>query len=102
HPATADIATLSLHDALPIFEIQPSFSVYGVGIIQPNNVLRVLNDIGVAERCCELGAPFPGWRLHDAHGNHLMDAPNDTTAAPDRSEEHTSELQSRENLVCRL
>src|SRR5690606_39717680 len=23
-------------------------------------------------------------------------------AAPDRSEEHTSELQSRENLVCRL
>src|SRR5690606_41163774 len=26
----------------------------------------------------------------------------DSIAAPNRSEEHTSELQSRENLVCRL
>src|SRR5690606_40883086 len=29
-------------------------------------------------------------------------APSATAAAPARSEEHTSELQSRENLVCRL
>src|SRR5690606_40201282 len=28
--------------------------------------------------------------------------PASTTMARDRSEEHTSELQSRENLVCRL
>src|SRR5690606_41495296 len=29
-------------------------------------------------------------------------SPTDTTATTPRSEEHTSELQSRENLVCRL
>src|SRR5690606_39713585 len=28
--------------------------------------------------------------------------PAQVTLVPDRSEEHTSELQSRENLVCRL
>src|SRR5690606_39960695 len=28
--------------------------------------------------------------------------PTQVTLVPDRSEEHTSELQSRENLVCRL
>src|SRR2546427_3250648 len=31
-----------------------------------------------------------------------MQAAADAVAAPDRSEEHTSELQSQSNLVCRL
>lgn len=79
---TAGIALRRAGIAVDLIELQPQFSVYGVGIIQPNNVLRALNEIDVAERCCELGAPFPGWRIHDAHGNKLMDAPNDTRAAP--------------------
>src|SRR5690606_39830385 len=39
------------------------------------------------------------WMVREA-----LDPQNDTGAMlpPDRSEEHTSELQSRENLVCRL
>ena len=65
-----------------LVEINPKFSVYGVGIIQPNNVLRALDKIGLAERCIELGTPFPGWRIFDAHDNWVMDAPNATTAAP--------------------
>src|SRR5690606_40941528 len=46
--------------------------------------------------CCHSGLGLGGRRLHrrgrrfDRHGEQL------------RSEEHTSELQSRENLVCRL
>src|SRR5690606_39401016 len=32
----------------------------------------------------------------------LLKPPMDIYYSPDRSEEHTSELQSRENLVCRL
>src|SRR5690606_41775077 len=36
------------------------------------------------------------------HGAHLAAPPGHRHPAPDRSEEHTSELQSRENLVCRL
>src|SRR5690606_41842673 len=33
---------------------------------------------------------------------HVRSAPDATTSGRWRSEEHTSELQSRENLVCRL
>src|SRR5436309_11738660 len=44
------------------------------------------------------GLPAEGRRLHrqrrDRHGGRLLPQA--------RSEEHTSELQSRENLVCRL
>lgn len=79
---TAGVALRQAGIEVDLVEIQPEFSVYGVGIIQPNNVLRALDSIGLARRCCELGAAFPGWRIHDAHGNHLMDAPNGTSAAP--------------------
>src|SRR5436309_10314513 len=42
----------------------------------------------------------PQFERHDLddHGERF----DDEDAADDRSEEHTSELQSRENLVCRL
>src|SRR5690606_41284411 len=33
---------------------------------------------------------------------HARRVTTEAAAGPDRSEEHTSELQSRENLVCRL
>jgi 2-polyprenyl-6-methoxyphenol hydroxylase-like FAD-dependent oxidoreductase len=79
---TAGVALRQAGIQVDLIEINPSFSVYGVGIIQPNNTLRALDRIGLAARCVELGTPFPGWRIHDAHGNALMDAPNATTAAP--------------------
>lgn len=80
---TAGIALRQSGIDVDLVEIQPAFSVYGVGIIQPNNVMRALDMIGLAHRCCALGAAFPGWRIYDAHGRHLMDAPNSTRAAPD-------------------
>src|SRR5688572_2849366 len=49
-----------------LIEVNPEFSVYGVGIIQPNNVLRALDEIGLARRCVELGSAFPGWRIFDS------------------------------------
>src|SRR5206468_9225007 len=39
-------------------------------------------------------APILGWALGDARGGLVLGVP--------RSEEHTSELQSRSDLVCRL
>src|SRR5690606_12188653 len=41
---------------------------------------------------------------HRRHRRHQVDprSPRQTTTRDSRSEEHTSELQSRENLVCRL
>jgi 2-polyprenyl-6-methoxyphenol hydroxylase-like FAD-dependent oxidoreductase len=79
---TAGIALRQAGVDVDLIEINPTFSVYGVGIIQPNNTLRALNRLGLAKPCVALGASFPGWRIHDARGNHLMDAPNATTAAP--------------------
>src|SRR5438034_5163861 len=66
--ATPKLYTLSLHDALPIFD--------------PDAVLGILH----------------GGRLgHDTHGPLRR-----VVAHVDRSEEHTSELQSHSDLVCRL
>src|SRR3712207_8356546 len=77
--ATTEIYTLSLHDALPICE-QPG---------QP---------AGDGERLAVV--PSQG-RRPGARPVVLVEQPHD--AAPGlRSEEHTSELQSRQYLVCRL
>ena len=79
---TAGVALRQAGIDVDLVEINPNFSVYGVGIIQPNNTLRALDRIGLAQACVNSGAAFPGWRLHDAHGNFLMDAPNESRAAP--------------------
>src|SRR2546422_2697275 len=71
--ATTEIYTLSLHDALPI-------SVGG-------GLHDSLHDLGGGER-------------HLLHGEPRL-APL-LPAHDERSEEHTSELQSRLHLVCRL
>src|SRR2546430_3871317 len=70
--ATTEIYTLSLHDALPIFT--------------RNSVLHIINVDGTGMTALpnQDMAGTPSW-------------------SPDgRSEEHTSELQSQSNLVCRL
>src|SRR3712207_8464471 len=77
--ATTEIYTLSLHDALPIY-VHP-----GSGHHHPGNDLVAIGD---ADHSVEaVGA------------EHGFDAVRDQLA---RSEEHTSELQSRQYLVCRL
>src|SRR5438105_13907488 len=75
-PAPTEIYTLSLHDALPI-------SV-PIGAPQRVEVRRVDHD----------------GRDHKGHGGG-RDSPGGE-AEEARSEEHTSELQSRVDLVCRL
>src|SRR5690606_39723486 len=78
-PATTEIYTLSLHDALPIWP-RPS--------------------------CCAPCAA-PAWRDWRRCASAATSAPASCggrccASRVPRSEEHTSELQSRENLVCRL
>src|SRR5256885_15626591 len=78
--ATTEIYTLSLHDALPISQLL----VVGDGLLAPGiRVARV-----VAQPVEELG------EVHVEIGQEGIHA--------HRSEEHTSELQSPCNLVCRL
>src|SRR5690606_41486600 len=52
----------------------------------------------------EKGSDISRWRAWKYHKNKqaLSDVFRQSVAVPGRSEEHTSELQSRENLVCRL
>src|SRR5439155_24182481 len=95
HPASSQLYTLSLHDALPIsFVGAPGMGkstlaallcASGADLVT-DDVLRLSPD-GAALRCCFGPAEI---RLRS------------NAAERKRSEEHTSELQSRGHLVCRL
>src|SRR5207247_10555504 len=85
YPAPTQIFTLSLHDALPI---SPPL---------PGSELR-------SKRCTMASRPL---RSHAAGLFHWLIGKRRAISAGDgsdrnRSEEHTSELQSRVDLVCRL
>src|SRR5206468_11689156 len=100
HPAPTQIHTLSLHDALPIFNANGGW-VEGdesfTGPIRPTDAFityyqkrrHIFGDLKI--------------EIFDQEGKLL-----DTIAGSKhrglnrRSEEHTSELQSRSDLVCRL
>src|SRR2546429_9589635 len=80
--ATTEIYTLSLHDALPICEY-----FLGAIVVSPNeNDPKVMEIVDGQQRLAALSMIFAAiiqeWKK--------------------RSEEHTSELQSRLHLVCRL
>src|SRR3712207_9155481 len=83
--ATTEIYTLSLHDALPI-SVRP---VYAVGV-QPGGVGELPADHLTV-----------GLRVPDRQPHVLVEQEGVDTGEG-RSEEHTSELQSRQYLVCRL
>src|SRR3712207_8506123 len=78
--ATTEIYTLSLHDALPI-------SARGRTAPNPNVGCLI---VSAQAKIVGRGATAPGGRPHAE------------AVALERSEEHTSELQSRQYLVCRL
>lgn len=63
-----------------VVEINPSWSVYGVGIIQPSNALRALAQIGLGEACLQAGFGFPGWQMCDAAGAVFVEVPNENVA----------------------
>src|SRR2546430_4014414 len=78
--ATTEIYTLSLHDALPICRVRPLMSVAASS--RPGG-----------RKLCEARI---GWHIV------CVTIPVHNNNCPHRSEEHTSELQSQSNLVCRL
>src|SRR5437660_8870261 len=77
-PATPRIYALSLHDALPI-------SDHGVLLQVVEGLMQVAGQVVDAKLAA----------LPVGHARDVLEA-------LDRSEEHTSELQSRGHLVCRL
>src|SRR3712207_7169083 len=81
--ATTEIYTLSLHDALPIS-----------ALLLPPHRHRAGAELGGVR-------PRPGQPLRPGGQGPPSDSRRPHEASP-RSEEHTSELQSRQYLVCRL
>src|SRR3712207_7143798 len=81
--ATTEIYTLSLHDALPISRPAPARSPRSPGRARSG-----------ASRC-----PSEG---RSSRSSPPSPAPDSGRKKSGRSEEHTSELQSRQYLVCRL
>src|SRR3712207_7629479 len=75
--ATTEIYTLSLHDALPISSTPAP----------PPRWPRCGSPHARLTAACSSGSPWPT---------------SSPASCPRRSEEHTSELQSRQYLVCRL
>src|SRR5690606_42131576 len=97
HPAPTVIYTLSLHDALPISADVPAARAR---VRAPDHgARRVLAGHHRLHPGHE--EPPPGSRRVQAHLPPRC-AARLREGLQRRSEEHTSELQSRENLVCRL
>src|SRR5690606_39576463 len=89
--ATTETSTLSLHDALPIYR-RFIASLEALADRQDRGALAALRR-GLGNK--------PG-EVADVYPYVLPWLPSTASPREERSEEHTSELQSRENLVCRL
>src|SRR5690606_40123490 len=89
---TTEIHPLSLHDALPISLLHTMF------------VDKKLKGVKAVQTLSRLNRIYPG--KEDTFVLDFVNSSEEIAAAfapyYERSEEHTSELQSRENLVCRL
>lgn len=72
---TAAVALCRVGFEIDIVEINPQWSVYGVGIIQQGNALRALDTIGLAEKCVAAGHPMGSVRFHDSQGLFLFEVP---------------------------
>src|SRR5687768_18236428 len=77
---TTEIYTLSLHDALPIFF----------------NIPLILDRLGIGPELNDVA------ELGCGYGTFTIPIAKRISGSVYRSEEHTSELQSRLHLVCRL
>src|SRR5206468_12225257 len=95
-PPTTSIYTLSLHDALPIS--LSSAPVGGEGAFCGGNV-------GLRRALCarlETTSRGSGVEGQSGGGRRVCSGVVRLGVSQARSEEHTSELQSRSDLVCRL
>src|SRR5690606_40822019 len=88
--ATSPFSPLSLHDALPILRPLPR--------LRADHAAELLRQPAPDHGPAADHDPAPA----RPHHQHQLDRRAGQLAAVLRSEEHTSELQSRENLVCRL
>src|SRR5690606_41702442 len=101
-PATPKYSPLSLHDALPISRVADMGVVIDgrAADIHPDIVRidRLERLLGPGQRVVKMDRHRPSRTLLRRRAAARLPS---SGARGYRSEEHTSELQSRENLVCR-
>src|SRR3989449_4394728 len=92
--ATTEIYTLSLHDALPIFPRRNEYKVQSIGRpYEPSEADdRSASGVPLSRRAQGVSKKI----------SERLNGNEDAYREYGRSEEHTSELQSRLHLVCRL
>src|SRR5205085_12192879 len=101
-PAPTDTSTLSLHDALPICRIDDPFEKLVPGYDLNRDPERSpMRWDGSRNGGFTLGEPWLPLGPDVAQRNVAKLKDDSRSIAALRSEEHTSELQSQSNLVCR-
>src|SRR5205085_7140057 len=99
---TPTTSTLSLHDALPIYDLARRVAALTLRVQRLNERQQLLVELVAADRVIDAIAALEQPRQDVVHvrdrkrvvGRELRDG-----ALGTRSEEHTSELQSQSNLV---
>src|SRR5207249_12029803 len=92
-PATTELYTLSLHDALPILTKRE---------MTPPAMSTRFESTWLDQRYCVTLNDTPTTRMAGSTSKVSLQLTMARTSWTSRSEEHTSELQSRFDLVCRL
>src|SRR5690606_40056256 len=99
-PPTPPTSPLPLHDALPIFETIPCEVPY---LFADPELIALWQQRLSAYPGLKVGINWQGNPKYAGDRQRSIPlAQFEPLARVPRSEEHTSELQSRENLVCRL
>src|SRR5205085_11954137 len=98
-PPPTMLSTLSLHDALPIFAAHGSQKLFGA--FEGPGLQRMVEMMGPMGYPVTIGEFFGGLGLVVGFLCRFS-AASLIVIMIGRSEEHTSELQSQSNLVCRL
>src|SRR5207244_5616605 len=95
------IYTLSLHDALPIFE---HFTRLGITAVELMPVHQFIHDKHLVERGLRNYWGYNSIGYLASHNEYSASGQTGQQVQEfkQRSEEHTSELQSPDHLVCRL
>src|SRR5206468_12589461 len=91
--APTELSTLSLHDALPIYRCRPCGHFEHLLRSHVGGLDRGFEGRGRGLHCRRRPLPLVSWPVEPHLASLLVGT---------RSEEHTSELQSRSDLVCRL
>jgi 2-polyprenyl-6-methoxyphenol hydroxylase-like FAD-dependent oxidoreductase len=65
-----------------LVELNPKWDVYGVGIIQPGNAIRALDELGLADQAIAAGFAMDGDRFSLADGTVLADNEHPRAAGP--------------------